>query len=61
MGKTITVCDQCLTASCWHGEFMCSGSPNAGTVEKTRAELRRLNREHPDNYSARKIREVCGV
>lgn len=45
--RLITVCDRCLRASCWHGEFMCEVSSIAGTVQKTAAELRRLNREHP--------------
>lgn len=46
--ELITVCDKCLKASCWHGIFMCDHSQFAGTVEKTREELIKLGREHPD-------------
>lgn len=45
--RTVTVCDNCLTASCWHGLFMCDEAQTAGTVEKTVAELEALKREHP--------------
>jgi hypothetical protein len=43
----ITVCDKCLMASCWQGIWMCDESRNAGIVQKPRAELVRLGREHP--------------
>lgn len=43
----ITVCDACLMASCWQGIFMCDRSQGAGTVQKTRSELRQLGLEHP--------------
>lgn len=55
--KTITVCDKCLTATCWHGEFMCDQSHEAGTVEKTREELLALNREHPDHWEGREVEQ----
>lgn len=41
----ITVCDHCLQASCWQGEFYCDDYKWAGTVQKTRRELRKLGRE----------------
>jgi len=44
--KKITVCDKCLTSSCWQGLFMCDDSKFAGTVEKTIDELKELNLEH---------------
>lgn len=44
--KLITVCDNCLQASCWKGLFMCQESMTAGTVEKTVAELRELGLEN---------------
>jgi hypothetical protein len=47
---TITVCSACLTAACWHGRFYCEAYRTAGTVEKTEAELRALERESPDNW-----------
>lgn len=44
----IQVCDRCLTASCWHGEFMCDEFQQAGTRYMEVTELRILDREHPD-------------
>ena len=38
----ITVCDACFRACCWQGEFMCEGARNAGTTEKSVAELRKM-------------------
>lgn len=46
----VTVCAECLQASCWQGVFMCQKSKNANIVEKTVAELRALGREHPDYW-----------
>lgn len=48
--NTITVCDKCLQASCWHGEFMCFEAIDAGTTEKTIVELKKLNLEHPSYW-----------
>lgn len=48
--STITVCSECLRASCWQGEFMCDKARTAGTVEKTREQLAQLNREHPSYW-----------
>lgn len=56
----VTVCDKCLTASCWHGIFMCNESGGAGTAEKTVDELDVMGLEHPDNYSRDEIERVCG-
>lgn len=42
----ITVCDNCLRASCWHGIFMCDDAKSAGTTEKTEKELLALGLEH---------------
>jgi hypothetical protein len=39
LDRKITVCDKCLCACCWHGEFMCDEAKYAGTVEKTIREL----------------------
>lgn len=59
--RLITVCNKCFRACCWHGIMMCDESYSAGTVEKTAAELRKLNVEHPDYYSAREVERVCGA
>lgn len=41
----ITVCDNCLCASCWQGEFYCENYKSAGTTQKTRRELRERGME----------------
>ena len=46
----VTVCDACLQASCWQGIFMCDEARDAGIVVKTVAELKQLDREHPDYW-----------
>jgi hypothetical protein len=56
----VVVCDKCLTASCWHGEHMCQESDRAGTVKKLASELRQLKLEHSDNFSEKRLFEVCG-
>ena len=43
--KTITVCDSCLLACCWQGEFMCEDAYTSGTVDKTVKELRELRQQ----------------
>lgn len=48
--KTVTVCDKCLRASCWRGEFHCDHAREAGTTVKTVEELRTLNLESPDYW-----------
>ncbi|QEL18782.1 hypothetical protein [Limnoglobus roseus] len=45
--STVTVCSACLQATCWQGIFYCNDYKTAGTVEKTRDELRVLALEHP--------------
>lgn len=59
----VTVCSVCRCASCWHGEFMCEASQLARTVEvpASASELRGEHREHPSNFSAEKLRDVCGT
>lgn len=44
--ELITVCSSCLCASCWQYIFICENYKHASTVQKTRAELATLNREH---------------
>lgn len=57
----VTVCDRCLTASCWHGEFYCSEYKTAGTKEMRASELRTLDRESPDYFSREHIGQVTGT
>ena len=44
----ITVCDKCGRACCWQRYFMCDDAATAGTVQKTRAELKESALEAPD-------------
>lgn len=44
----ITVCSACKRACCWQGEFMCDDSREASTVEKTIAQLEKLDLENPE-------------
>ncbi len=44
--ELITVCDKCLLASCWQGVFMCQEAKDAGNTQKTRLDLKALQREH---------------
>lgn len=58
--REITVCAECLTAACWYGEFMCQKATHANLVKKRVPELKELNREHPDYWSAAKMAAVYG-
>lgn len=58
--KLIEVCSECLTASCWHGEFACLDNKQAGTELKTVSELKRLNREHESNWSDENLNKIYG-
>jgi len=57
----VTVCKECRTASCWHGEFMCQKAQHADVVDVLASVLCAENREHPENYSREKLLDVCGV
>jgi hypothetical protein len=59
--RMVTVCSECLQASCWHGEFMCERSRGANVTRRTVGVLRGLDREHPSHYSVRNVRKVCGA
>ena len=48
LDQKVTVCDNCLMASCWQGIFMCDEAQGAGTVQMSRRELVKLGREHTD-------------
>ncbi len=58
--QLIEVCDACLQASCWYGEFMCDKAKHAGIVLKTRAELRELDRENPSYWSDSTLERIYG-
>lgn len=46
----VTVCSECLRASCWQGKFYCDNYQTAGAVQKTIAELKELDLENPDYW-----------
>jgi hypothetical protein len=48
--SSVTVCDACLCASCWLGEFYCDDYKTAGTVNMPIAKLRTMALEHPDYW-----------
>jgi hypothetical protein len=48
LNEMITVCDKCLTASCYQGIFVCQSYKYAGIVQKSRSELLELGKEHQD-------------
>jgi len=60
----VLVCDKCLRAGCWYGEFMCDGAGSAGRKIMTIGQLQALpddgNREHQDYWSDKKMIEVYG-
>jgi hypothetical protein len=58
--RRVTVCDACLTASCWHGTFQCQRARTAGTTTRTVAELDAVGAEHPSHYSATRVRAITG-
>ena len=47
----ITVCAECLQASCWQGKFMCDNSKNANIVEITVRSLRILQMENESYWA----------
>ena len=58
--RMVTVCAECLTAACWHGEFYCQRYKEADVVELPRFVLAKIRLEHPDNFSDAKLYEVTG-
>lgn len=56
----VTVCDECLCASCWHGEIMCQDAYLARTRRMKASELNRLNKEHPSYYRPTRLLKICG-
>lgn len=47
----VTVCADCLCASCWYAEFICQGAMTADIKQMRRSELIALGREHPDYWT----------
>lgn len=49
--RLVTVCEACLTATCWHNIFPCEDFITAGLKKLPIRELRALNREHERYWS----------
>lgn len=43
LDRKVPVCDSCLCACCWQGDFYCNDAKGAGTVDKTIRELYQIN------------------
>lgn len=61
---TVTVCAACLHATCWQGMYYCEDYVDAGTVEKTVAELKALAEqgeihEHPSWWDVCEARGIA--
>jgi epoxyqueuosine reductase QueG len=53
LGPVVTVCDNCLMACCWQGEFMCDAARTAGTRDMSVIELQFLKRENEHYWTRR--------
>ena len=56
----VTVCDSCLKATSWYGEFLCEEARTAGTKVMFVGELKKLGLEHESHWSDEKLTRVCG-
>lgn len=50
LSRKITVCANCLQASCWQGVFLCDRARGAGTTELTVLKLHQLAYENPEYW-----------
>ena len=57
----VTVCDSCLQASCWQGEFYCDNYKTAGTVELPVKRLREMHLESPDYWKGARAADCLPV
>ncbi len=48
LSEVVTVCSECLKASCWQGVFMCDEARGADTTTRTRKQLMDLGYENTD-------------
>jgi hypothetical protein len=60
MNKLVEVCDKCLKASCWYGEFWCEDSHSAGTKLMTVLELESKNLENSEYWSDEYMKKMYG-
>lgn len=64
MGKKnsakVLVCNKCLRACCWYGEFMCDDAIGAGLKILTVGDLKKLKRESSDYWTDGKMIEIYG-
>lgn len=55
--RYVTVCDKCLRACCWQGEFMCDNAIGAGTFDLDIRYLQARALEHPSYWD---VCDGCG-
>ena len=58
--RLVTVCDQCLRASCWQGDLYCDNHKTAGTTRLPVRDLRSLGREHESYWEPARIQRIEG-
>lgn len=58
--RKVLVCDACLKASCWYGEFMCDDAVGAGLKIVEIEDLKGLNREHPEYWEDEYLIRIYG-
>lgn len=59
--KMILVCDCCLRACCYYGEFMCDDARGAGTGVLPVQILKALKREHPEYWTNKTFDRIYGT
>lgn len=57
---TVFVCEECLTASCWYGEFYCEDAKGADITVRTVGELRELKLENEQAWSDEVFLKIHG-
>ena len=58
--RRVTVCAECLQASCFQGEFYCDKARTAGVTRRSVRELRELALEHQSYWAADRIARIEG-
>ena len=58
--RLVLVCEKCLQASCWYGEFRCSFPVSADIGLLSVRELKALTLENPYNWTLEKFEKIYG-
>ncbi|KKK63314.1 hypothetical protein LCGC14_2995510 [marine sediment metagenome] len=57
----VTVCDKCLRASCWNGEFMCDQAQSAGVIYAKMDDLIDLDLEHWSHWLSKEDYQIMQI